>query len=528
MKPRKNSRDDAPLEGEVMPQVAPGEGEELVPVAEDEKPKMTVVEWSAREILRNHTIIRFRGRNMLLRYDPYPHFRRMTDDDFNLISYPILGGVTRGRINDVRGYVPSIVPDHSNDDHLILFGLEDPTDGSYADSGYYHAEARSMVWNSQTLEWTTVEEDPELAKRCVWRSPYGVIQNDDPVPFVLSLAGGDRAIYDDIMQSMAALLMDKKPDGVIWWVGDGANGKSTLMDALYKIFPGQLASLTVATLTTKTDASRLNGTLANVVKESSEGRVEDTEIYKAIGTHEDFSVHRFYSQEMEMVRGNMHHIFSANNIPTFNDKGFSARRRTFIIPFRETFQSDPTFEARTFTPEMFGHLIYQISKYAQQLRRQQYRYKWSQITDDAKGAYDADANNAEVFATQLLKGGVVAFDSFNAVRIDYENWCADEGFVPLGVTNMRRAVLAKGFDRVSARVDGATIPRKIYMIPTAKVTDLQKLSLGRPGLYTMPGFTEQTNEDAEPKVPDFEQPTEPEDTETTTTTTTEYKLKGEW
>ena len=227
------------------------------------------------------------------------------------------------------------------------------------------------------------------------------------------------------------------------------------------------------------------------------------------------------------MRGNIHHIFSANNIPTFNDKGFSARRRTFIIPFRETFKSDPTFEARTFTPEMFGHLIYQIAKYASQVRHQVYRYKWSKITEDAKGAYDADANNAEVYATQLLNSGVVAFENFNVVRMDYDNWCADNGFVPLGVTNMRRAVMAKGFSHVSARVDGATNPKKIYMLPTAKVTDLQKLSLGQPGLYTMPGFPI-TDEDAEPEVPEFEQPTEPEDTDTTTTTTTEYKLKGEW
>lgn len=526
MKP-KNNPTNAALEGDVLPRIAPGEDPaELVPA--EEAPKMSVIEWSAREVLRQHTVCLFRGKAMLMRHEPYPHYTVLTKDDYKLIAYPILGGVTRSKINDTYDYLPSAVPDLTADDHLILFGLEDPSDGAYADAGYYHRASRSMVWNTQTLEWTTVEEDPELAKRCVWRSPYGPIQTDGPVPFIMSLAGGDAGLYDDMMQSMAAMLMDRKPDGVIWWVGDGANGKSTLMDALYRIFPGQLASLTVKSLTDGKDASFLNGKLANIVKESSEGRIEDTEIYKAVGTHEDFRIHRFHSQETELVRGNLHHIFSANNIPTFNDKGFSARRRTFIVPFTQTFDSDPTFVERTFTPEMFGQLIWELSKYAQKIKDRRYGYKWSAITSGAKLEYDASANNAEVFARQFVQQGVVAFDSFAQVKMDYENWCADEGFVPLGVTNMRRAILDAGFTRQSARTSDENTVKKIYMLPTAKPTELQKISMGRPGLYTMPGFVEQTEEEREPEVPDFEQPAEAEDTDTTTTSTTEYKLKGEW
>jgi phage/plasmid-associated DNA primase len=303
----------------------------------------------------------------------------------------------------------------------------------------------------------------------------------------MQLAGGEQDIYDDIMQSLAPLIMEKKPDGVIWWVGDGANGKSTLMDAIYKIFPGQLSSINVKRLTDERDTPSLNGTLANVVKEASEERVDDTGIYKAIGTHENFRVHKFHSQDDVEIRGNMHHIFSANEIPKFNDKGHSAKRRTYIIPFRERFESDPDFERKTFTPEMIGRLISEMCAYANRMKNQGYKYKWSPITQGAKTEYDAEASNAEEYVRQAMMKGLVAFEVYTYVRTDYENWCADHGYVPLGIGNLKKAFKSAGFELLPYRPEGAN-PRHHYRLPNIEARDLQQMSMGQPGLFTAPGF----------------------------------------
>jgi hypothetical protein len=341
----------------------------------------------------------------------------------------------------------------------------------------------------------------------------------------MSLAGNDSGLYDDIMQSLAPLVMDKKPDGVIWWVGDGANGKSTLMDAIYRIFPGQLASLTVKGLVDGRDAPMLNGVLANVVKESSEGRVDDTERYKAIGTHEGFRVHKFHSQDDILIRGNLHHIFSANSVPIFNDKGWSARRRTFVVPFKQVFQSDPTFEERTFTPEFFGELIMEMCRYARKLRDQGYRYKWSAQTLGAKEEYDTEANNAEEYGRELINEGVVAFESFRPLRIDYENCCADNGYTPLGATNLRKAMYALSFERISVRtdIDGPSTVKMYRLGAVSSNAPLQTFKISRPGLYTAEGFTSDTTPTT--VVPEnfpednFETPEEPQ---------RESILKGRW
>lgn len=442
------------------------------PPQDEDKPKLSVVQVNAGILAEHIRFAAFRGRPMLEVEEPYKHFVPLTKERFDKEAYPKLGGKTRGQMSDVFAYVSNVAPDLTGYDHLILFG--------------------DRVWDMRKLEFT--DHDP---RQTVWRSPYRAVPADPAGagamglgsrnPFIMSLAGGDAGLYDDILQSLAPLVMERKPDGVVWWVGAGANGKSTLMDAIYHLFPGQLSSLTVKALTEGKDTPRLNGTLANVVKESSEGRIEDTEVYKSVGTHEDFTVHKFHSQDTITIRGNMHHIFSGNSIPTFNDKGWSARRRTFVVPFTQRFQSDPNFERRTFVKEMFESIVSEMCKYAVQLREQQLRYKWSAVTLAAKLEYDVEANNAEEYARAMVQEGIVGFEGYGNVKMDYENWCLDRGYVPLGIGNVRKAMKASGFERRSV-AEGETVGKK-YLIPSVKPGDLQQVGMSRPGMYTMPGFT---------------------------------------
>lgn len=477
--------------------------DELIVLPEEREAKLvpTAVSKAAELVEQSYKVIRFRGRAMIETSDPYPHFVPLHKDRFDNIAYGLLGGVGRSRMSDTFSYVCNVADDYSKNDHLIGFGIKPADVKIEADTDIASVlTQKPLVWDSRELRW----EYGEVVDNCVWRSPYAPIEGGKPIEFIMQLAGNDREVYNDIMQSIAPLVMERKPDGVIWWIGSGANGKSTLMDAIYKIFPGQLSSLTVKRLTDGRDTPSLNGTLANVVKETSEGRIDDTEIYKSIGTHENFRVHRFHSQDDIEIRGNLHHIFNANIIPSFNDKGYATRRRTFVVPFRQQFVSDPNFEEKTFTPKLFGRLVAEMCKYAQQIKEQGYRYRWSAVTLAAKEEYDAEASNAEEYAKSIIAEGVVAFNSFNPVRVDYENWCADNGYVPLGVGNLRRALQALGFERFTTKEDDRQA--KQYRLPYFKLNELQPLGMNRPGLFTTQGFEKKPDEPKQPEkieLPDF-------------------------
>lgn len=385
----------------------------------------------------------------------------MTSDRFAEAVYKTFGdGTNKSRVADLEHLFRTTAPDMSNKAHLIAFG--------------------QGVWDTKKLDWTAAVP----AEDCVYRVPLMPMGDKDvPIPFIMELAKGDEGVYADIMQSCAPLIMYKKPTGVIWYLGGGANGKSTLVHLLYRIFGPYLTELTVKQLEDERDTPQLNGKIGNVCKESSEGFVEDTRTYKSIGTHESFSVHKFHSQDMVVIEGNVHHIFSANNIPTFGDKSYGARRRTLVIPFNNRFTPDESFEDNTFTDEFIQRFIAEMVKYAQLLREQNFEYRFSETTQLMKEKYDTDANTAQTYIDEIYKQDMLAFLNFRLLAQDYENWCTEHGYKPSSINVLRRAVDERGYIRKTAR-DEMSRTIKIFVCGTTTMPQLIKVT-GRLGLFQL-------------------------------------------
>lgn len=409
-------------------------------------------------------VVRFKGATLI---EDGQRMVDMTSDRFAETCYKLFGsGVTKSKISDLEHLFRTTAPDKSGMAHLIAFG--------------------NKVWNTRTLTWAeTAAED------CVYRVPYTPAEREGRLSFVMDLACGDEGVYDDIMQSVAPLVMDKKPTGVIWYLGQGANGKSTLVHLLYLIFGSYLTELTVKQLEDERDTPQLNGKLGNVCKESSEGFIEDTRTYKSIGTHESFSVHKFHSQDMVEIEGNLHHIFSANNIPTFGDKSFGARRRTLVIPFNARFKPDETFEDRTFTRDFIESFLGELLHYAGLLRDQNYEYRFSAVTAAMKEKYDTEANTAQKYVDELVADDILGFTGFRNVEQDYDIWCSDHGYKPSSRNVLRRAFEDKGFTRKSARKNDGTVG-KMYLMTGMSKQSMTTVASDRPGLFRPT--------DAKPKV----------------------------
>lgn len=403
----------------------------------------------------------------------------MTSDRFAEVVYKTFGdGLHKSRVTDLEHLFRTTAPDMSEKAHLIAFG--------------------NKVWDMRELDWT----QDVAAEDCVYRVPFDAAKkNDKPIKFIMDLAMGDKGVYGDIMQSVAPLIMDKKPTGVIWYLGGGANGKSTLVHLLYKIFGPYLTEITVKQLEDERDTPQLNGKLGNVCKESSEGFVEDTRTYKSIGTHETFSVHKFHSQDMVTIEGNVHHIFSANNIPAFGDKSYGARRRTLVIPFQNRFDPDEMYEDRTFTKAFIESFISEMIFYARKLKEQDYEFVFSQTTREMKEKYDTDANTAQTYADELVRSEIYAFSNYGFLQGDYEDWCREHGYKPSSINVLRRAMDEKDFARRSVRTsDGRTM--KMYLLSGVKSLEVSQVG-GRRGIYQLDGSkvdAEKQSDDAQEEL----------------------------
>lgn len=430
--------------------------------------KQTIRQKRANYLLTKHRIILFKGDILYLDQGIYKH---LTSDQFARFVYetaPLSSNV----VKDLERYVRGTAPDQSHLDHYIGFG--------------------ELVWDMDTADWTTKVP----AEDVIYSTRY--TPNDDPATlkkvnqYLLEVANNDPEVRQDILQSIAPLFTTRKPAGVVWWQGLGANGKSSTMHLIYHLFRPHLASITLHQLEDERDTPVLNGKLGNIVGESSEGVIQDSRTYKAIGTHDDFSVHKFNSQDQVTISGNLHHIFSTNNMPIFGDKSNGARRRTLIIKFQNQFPDDPTFEEKLFTKDFIEGFLHLCLEAAKTLKKQNYQYRFSETTQAVKEEYDSVVNTAETFAKWLIDQQCQYFTNFFKLRQSYEWWCDNNSYQALGKSHLRNAVLGAGFKRSSKREEDGKISQ-IFLLEGGTTEFTKEIMFG---VYVNVGYVPSAKVDA--------------------------------
>jgi phage/plasmid-associated DNA primase len=407
--------------------------------------KVSIKQQQYEGVTAKHRFINFRGATLVEADGVYTP---LTSTIFARLFVKVFKFATISQIKEVEHLVRHDAEDYSDRDHLIAFG--------------------SKVWDAKNLEWTGFSREDAVFRSSLQPAPAS---RDKAFAYLLQLSKGDEALAWDMIQGLAPLFMHRKPAGVIWFVGGGANGKSALINAVYKIIGDHLTSLSVASIEDGRDVLVLNGVMGNICRESSETRVEDSEKYKAIGTHEPFPAHKFNSQEPVTIRTNFHTVFNANNIPIFSDKTEGARRRTLIVPFPAKFPDNPLFEEQTFTPAFLGGLLSLLLEATEIIRDNRIQYRFSDATLGAKQEYDSEVNSAEAFLAHLREHRVRAFTNYNTLRVCYENWCTDNGYVPLGITNLKKVMQHQAFVKprpTSVRSEGKM--NHWYMLDNTKTT----------------------------------------------------------
>lgn len=395
----------------------------------------------------DYTFIRFNGAAMIRHKGPY---EVLTQDTMVQVMWREFPGAALSNVNEALTLVSALSPDKTTDLDGVI--------GIAPRSANHH-----QIWDMKKAQLTDDLRD--------YVYETDIIPDTKHIPlvqkFLLDLAQGDEDLAYDYIQALAPLLLHNKPAGVVWFIGGGSNGKSLLLKVVHKLFARYLVSLTTSAIEDGRDTPRLNGALGNICLESSETRVDDSERYKAVGTHEPFMVHKFHSQESAAVYPNGHTVYNGNNIPTFRDKTKGSRRRTLIVPFNATFQDDPTFEANLMTPEFMSGFLAYLMQAAADIHARGGKYKWSEATMGAKREYDDSVNSAEAFAAHLNNLGAIGFKSYQLLGDMYANYCSQHGLEPLRVQALKRALQAQfdHIDRITAAISvGAnnTVKMKVY------------------------------------------------------------------
>lgn len=416
--------------------------------------KMTIKAKFAMVIAKVVDIRRFEGglyRKSELGYVP------MNSDEFATIAYQTLGIIDKSRIADLYHFFEHASEDVSHLSKYIAIG--------------------DRVWNRNTCDWT----DKVKPEDCIYRTAMAATHGEKFGKYLLDLANGDAGVAKDILKAIAPIFMTVKPTGIIFFVGNGQVGKSGIVEAVYRIIGTYLEDLSLEQIEDERDTPALNGKIANVLSDSSTTTsVVNDKNYKLMGDHKPFKVHTFHSQSPTKINGNLHYIFNTNQIPNFASKDNGVRRRTLLIKFVRTFPVDEMFYERTFTKVFLSDLLGAILEAAKELKKNNYRYDFSPTTLSAKAEYDDEANSAETYIREILRQGIIRFDSHKNLEDDYEWWCKENGHQKLPQKTLVNATKNAGFSRQSFRVENGV--KKTYILPHREISDTEHITM-RLGLW---------------------------------------------
>jgi len=163
-------------------------------------------------------------------------------------------------------------------------------------------------------------------------------------------ANADEALISNVLQYIYLTLCGVTTDEILWLVGNGHNGKSTLLIGLEKIFKQHYASIEPSVFLTTKDAKFERSkfevaviknkklVVANEAGGGDEHYINATAL-KAVTGAGHIQINPKYERTFELAK-TANFIFSSNSIPLHTDESKAMFRRLRIIELKHDFEHD--------------------------------------------------------------------------------------------------------------------------------------------------------------------------------------------
>jgi P4 family phage/plasmid primase-like protien len=227
------------------------------------------------------------------------------------------------------------------------------------------------------------------------------------------------------------LLRDLPLQKAMMFVGEGANGKSTLLNLLVA-FVGRenVSNVSLQALSGEKSSfatSQLVGKLANIFADLPQKPLSDTGVFKVLTGGDPISVERKYEHAHSYVNY-AKLLFSCNKLPEAADDSYAYFRRWQFIPFKNQFdetRADPKLLEKLTTPEeLSGFLNLALAGLARLRKSNQFSH--SKSTDEIREYYLRQSSPARAFLESCVElsptTAIIKRDLYDA----FLNFCEDK------------------------------------------------------------------------------------------------------
>lgn len=247
--------------------------------------------------------------------------------------------------------------------------------------------------------------------------------------------------------------------------GSGANGKSTLLDVIKRLIGKEnISSVALNELNDRFKTFQLEGKLANIGDDISNGYIEDNSTFKKLVTGETVNVERKGKDPFDFENYSKL-IFSCNEMPRINDLSDGLKRRLIFIPFNAKLSKkdddyDPFIIDKLLSEESLEYLL-RIS--LEGLDRVLFNREFTtpKVVDETWEDYEKRNNPIIGF----LEEGKIENESTKDVYLQYQTFCSESGLKHLSRIAFSREICKHGYKTKQVKINGKPTP---YFI---KVTD---------------------------------------------------------
>lgn len=294
--------------------------------------------------------------------------------------------------------------------------------------------------NIQSQEFTYYYVDLEYKK------------NVEVVPIVEEyldmLTDGDKDYRDLLLEVLAhTMITDAEFKRALAkffiFVGDGGNGKGTLLEIIRKILnSNNCSSLSIKQLSDDRYLPNIVGKLANLGDdiEGSTINDKDMKVLKNISTCDTTDIRRLYeNSKSQIITTSL--IFTSNHVIKSFEKGESYKRRVMWLPmFRKPTKKDPKFISKITSKEALEYWIQLILEAYERLYKNG-KFTTSEVIENWNKEYHEE-NDSSMAYLETCKLEDFFEKNAREVHEEYETWC-EENDVQYSKTMLKNALQTK-------------------------------------------------------------------------------------
>ena len=255
--------------------------------------------------------------------------------------------------------------------------------------------------------------------------------------------------------------------------GEGANGKSTLLDALKDLLGVEnIASLDLKELGDRFKTAELFGKLANIGDDIGSDYIANVATFRKLVTGQRVSAEKKGQDPFEFD-SYAKLLFSANAIPRLgrSKESYSIMRRLVIVPFDAKFTADdpdfrPNIRYELREPEVMEYMI-RLGLEGLKRALKNKSFTKSKDVDQALESYRIENNPILAFVEEV-GADAVENEPVGEVYFRYNEFCTRNRFEPLNRIEFSRQISkALNFTTKDKRIKGEKIKIFVQKVPDA-------------------------------------------------------------